>query len=300
MEVELFLDAGATLAEGPVWDDVNDQLIWVDILEGKIHRTHVDGTDVHQVEIGEHVGAVVPTSNGDLLAATRSGIRLVDPAARHPLLAVMPNKTDGMSVRMNDGKCDPRGRFVVGSKADDDSPGAGTLWSFDGIGLTPVLAHVTISNGLAWSDDGSTLFYVDTPTGRIDRFDYDLDAGVLGHRRAEVQIPSEHGSPDGLTIDRDGGLWVALWGGAAVHRYERGALSEKIEMPSTYTTSCTFGGESLSTLFITSAKDDTTGRPGAIHAVELDTSGHPPVRFDTRVVASTTDGAADDVGDGRA
>lgn len=293
MEAELFLDAGANLAEGPVWDDENEQLIWVDILAGKIHRTRVDGTAVDQLEMGEHVGAVVPTSDGRLLAATRSGIRLADASAGHPQLAAMPINTDGVSVRMNDGKCDPRGRFVVGSKADDDSPGAGTLWHFDGAGLTPVLTHVTISNGLAWSDDGSTLFYVDTPTGRIDRFDYDLETGMLDGRRTEVQIPADHGSPDGLTIDRDGGLWVALWGGSAVHRYERGTVSERVAVPSTYPTSCTFGGENLGTLFITSAEDNRRGQLGAIYAVDLSTCGHPPDRFDTRLLLNTVAGEAD-------
>lgn len=285
MKADLFLDAGATLAEGPVWDDVVSRLLWVDIPAGHIHRTAIDGRSAAPIEVGEDVGAVVLVSDGRLLAATRSGIRLIDPAQDHPLLAALPGDEAGTRIRMNDGKCDPRGRFVVGTKADDDTPGAGTLWRFDGNPLLPVLTGVTISNGLAWSDDGTTLYYVDTPTGRIDRFDYDPDTGTVDRGRTEVEIPAEQGAPDGLAIDRDGGLWVALWGGAAVHRYEHGTLTAKVSVSATYVTSCTFGGHGLDTLFITSAEDRDTGQLGAIHVVEPGVRGHTPGRFDARALA---------------
>ena len=279
LRAELVLEAGAELAEGPVWDDRTGQLLWVDIPAGRVHRTRPDGTGDTAIEVEEDVGAVALGDDGSLLAATRSGIRRVDPDSGHPLLAALPVRSGASSVRMNDGKCDPRGRFVAGTKGDHDEPGAGSLWSWDGQRLREVLPDVTISNGLAWSADGETLFYVDTSTRRIDAFDYDVDGGELASRRPAVHVPEGRGAPDGLTIDRDGGLWVALWGGRAVHRYVDGRLDAVIDVPHRFATSCTFGGPELDVLYITTAADPDEGRRGAILAVRLGIAGYAPARF---------------------
>jgi sugar lactone lactonase YvrE len=156
---------------------------------------------------------------------------------------------------MNEGDCDPDGRFYCGSMAYDETPGGGSLYRLDPSGTaTVILTGVSISNGLTWSPDGGTAYYVDTSTHRIDAFDYDPDAG-LTNRRPVVHIAESDGAPDGLTIDTDGNLWVALWGGSAVRRYTPdGVLTEHLPLPVTNVTACTFGGPNLDDLYITTSR----------------------------------------------
>lgn len=278
MRAELFFDAGAILAEGPLWCRERGELLWVDILAGEVHRTAADGCTDHVIEIGEHVGAVALTQSGGLVAACRSGFRLVGEGNQHPLLAELPTERNGPAVRMNDGKCDAAGRFLAGTMAYDETPRAGKLWSFDGERMTCLLNGVTISNGLAWSIDGSQFFYVDTPTQRIDVFEYDLGTGEPGRRQSSINIPMEDGAPDGITVDAEGGIWVALWEGAGVHRYVDGKVDERIDVPARRVTSCAFGGVDLRTLFITTA-DGPDGGGGSIFAVDPGVVGTPSHRF---------------------
>lgn len=282
MRAELFLDAHAQLAEGPLWDDPNQHLLWVDILAGQVHRTAADAANDTAINVGEHVGAVALTVTGRVIAAARSGFRLLGYAHDYPLLAAPPDVAGSQALRMNDGKCDPRGRFVAGTMAYDNTIGAGSLWSFDGETVSLLLSDVTISNGLAWSEDGTTFYFIDTPTHRVDAFDYDCDSGRLSNRRVEVKVPSEVGDPDGLTIDREGGLWVALWGGGAVHRYVAGRLEERVEVPARFVTSCTFGGPEWEMLYITTAQDADRPCGGAIYVAMTGCRGLAPTRFSGR------------------
>jgi sugar lactone lactonase YvrE len=157
---------------------------------------------------------------------------------------------------MNEGGCDPDGRFYCGSMAYDQRPGAGALYRLDPDGsVRVVLENVTISNGLEWSPDGSRAYYNDTPTQRIDVLDYDGGSGLTG-RRPFATVPVEAGGPDGLTVDEEGGVWVALYGGGAVRRYTpEGVLDEVIEVPAKQVTACTFGGSGLNQLFITTSRE---------------------------------------------
>lgn len=257
LEPELILDAGAELGEGPVWDPAAEELLWVDIVGRRIHRFRPDTGADALVATPSDVGAVAPRRSGGLVVAQADGFWLID-ADDMTQRSHRPVEADVPETRFNDGKVDPAGRFWAGTMAYDCRPGAGCLYRLDPDGrVETVLREVTISNGMAWSADGGTFFYIDTPTRRIDAFDHDPDSGALGRRRPLVQLPDDlPGSPDGMTIDAEGGLWVALWDGWAVHRYlPDGTLAAIIRMPLARPTSCTFGGPDLGDLYITSARD---------------------------------------------
>lgn len=253
-DVSLVLDLQAELGEGPVWDPVGACLYFVDILRGRVHR-YEPGTNASRVyHVGRMVGAVAPAENGDLMLAVQGGFARLDvTTGRTTIVAeVGANQPD---LRMNDGKCDPAGRFWAGTMALDERRGAGALYRLDPDGrVHTMLRDVTISNGLDWSDDGRVMYFVDSPTQSVDVFDVDLAAGTIENRRALARIPSDEGMPDGLALDADGYVWVSLWGGGAVHRYAPDGTREAvIRVPTGYPTSCTFGGSDFGDLYITTA-----------------------------------------------
>jgi sugar lactone lactonase YvrE len=212
------------------------------------------GGAIDRRHVGSVAAVVRPRHRGGAVIGVERGFALeeVDGALTH--LGALWSET---TVRMNEGGCDPDGRFYCGSMAYDQRPGAGALYRLDPDGsVRVVLENVTISNGLEWSPDGSRAYYNDTSTHRIDVFDYDVESGLTG-RRPFAEIPVEAGGPDGLTVDEEGGVWVALYGGAAVRRYTlEGMLDEVIEVPARQVTACTFGGSDLDQLFITTSRED--------------------------------------------
>ena len=251
MEVEVVVDAGAHLGESPVWDVRTGRLAWVDILGRRLHRTDPTTGATDSTELPLDIGAIAPRAAGGFIAALQDGFWILDdgPPRR---LATVPEA--GPHLRFNDGKCDPAGRFWAGTMAYSEVAGGGSLYRLDPDGrVERVIEGITISNGLAWTADGTTMYYVDSPTQRIDAFACDPATGAIADRRPEVVIPADAGSPDGLTIDEEGGLWLALWGGGAVHRYVGGLLDRVIRVPASRPTSCAFGGPSLDELYITSA-----------------------------------------------
>jgi sugar lactone lactonase YvrE len=224
------------------------------------------------VLLDEAVGAVAQTESGNLIAATPSG--LVD-IEKSKIVCQLPNQDP--NLRMNDGKADPLGRFVGGTMTfGDPEPKAGSLWSFGPEGVQCILDGVTISNGLDWSDDGKSMFYIDTPTQRIDSFDYDLDTGRIGNRRTLIEIPVSMGSPDGMCVDAEGGIWVALWGGGSVIRIVDSKIVKIIEIPTPQVTSVAFVGADLDQLVITTAsiglKEQQDGA-GNLYIYPTNTSG---------------------------
>ncbi len=254
LDAVVALDAHAELGEGPVWDDRRNCLFWVDIMRGLVHRFDpADGSD-RAVEVGQPVGAVRPTADGDLVVALRDGFARLDPETG-ALRMIAAVDADHPERRMNDGSCDAAGRFWAGTMALDETPGAGSLYRLDPDGtVRTMIAGVTISNGLAWTADGRTMYYVDTGSGCIDRFDVEPVTGDLSGRRPFVRVPPGAGAPDGLTLDADGGVWVALWGGGAVRRYTPdGALDGIVALPVSHPTSCAFGGIDLGDLYVTTA-----------------------------------------------
>lgn len=249
---ELVLDARSTHGEGPAWDAAVGRLIWVNITASTVHEFRPDGS-TRQWDVGEHVGAAVPRAGGGLVLAVRSGFAaLAEDGSVTPLARV---ETDNPDNRMNDGKCDPQGRFWAGTMAYAETEGAGSLYRLDQDGSTQLmLSPVTISNGLGWSPDGNLMYYVDTPTGGVDAFDFDGATGAIAGRQRVITIDPADGSPDGLAVDHEGGVWVALWGGGAVRRYHPdGSLDLIIEVPAAQVTSCAFGGNQGEELYITTA-----------------------------------------------
>jgi sugar lactone lactonase YvrE len=251
MRAEQLTDPVAYHAEGPVWSVRWGGLRWVDMLAGDVLSLEVDGS-ITRRHVATVVAAIRPRRGGGAVIGIERGFALEDPDGTISSLGEL--WTDDR-VRMNEGGCDPDGRFYCGSMAYDQEVGAAALYRLDPDGAVHVvLERVTVSNGLDWSPDGSRAYYNDTATHRIDVFDYEPDSGLTG-RRPFAEIRDE-GSPDGLTIDEQGGVWVALFNGSCVQRYTpEGSLDELIEVEAKKVTACTFGGPGFDELFITTSRE---------------------------------------------
>jgi sugar lactone lactonase YvrE len=251
----------ARLGEGPRWDAEAGRLLWVDI-EGEL----VHAGD-RAVECGAMVGAVAPWAGAVVLAALRDQLAAVDVAegSLRPLAAVPHGRPN---MRTNDGACDAAGRFWIGTMALDETPGAGALYRYDPDGiLHTVLGEITLSNGLGWDARDRLMYYIDSRTQRVDVLDFDLPSGEVENRRPFAVVAEEDGIPDGLAVDDEGGIWVALYGGGRVRRFDPdGTVSGEVEVPVPRATACCFAG---SRLFV-------TAREG-LFALEVPYSG-PPAR----------------------
>jgi sugar lactone lactonase YvrE len=223
------------------------------MLAGDVLSLAADGT-IGRHHVGTIAAALRPRRGGGAVIAVERGFALED---RDGTLRPLGELWSDDGVRMNEGGCDPDGRFYGGSMAYDRRPGAGALHRLDGGGtVNVVLEGLTVSNGLDWAPDGSRAYYVDTATQRVDVFDYEREPG-LHRRRPFAEIPAGLGSPDGLTVDERGAVWVALNGGGAVHCYgPEGALDAVVEVGARQVTACTFGGPELDQLFITTSRED--------------------------------------------
>ncbi|MFC0472638.1 SMP-30/gluconolactonase/LRE family protein [Halalkalibacter kiskunsagensis] len=254
--VEVALHAKATLGEGPHWDQAKGVLYWVDILQKKLHIYDPATNDNRTILFEQYIGAVVPTTSGQVLLAMENGIYQYN-LETEELTCIADPEADQPTNRFNDGKCDPSGRFWAGTMSLTESNHKGSLYRLDPSGqITKMVSSVTISNGLAWSPDRKFMYYIDTPTREVAVYSYDEASGEIIYIKACVQIPEGMGNPDGMTIDSEGMIWVAHWGGARVTRWNphTGTLLEEIPLPAKNVTSCTFGGENLDELYITTAK----------------------------------------------
>ncbi|MBN6056806.1 SMP-30/gluconolactonase/LRE family protein [Nonomuraea sp. RK-328] len=240
-------------AEGPVWCARWGGLRWVDMLAGDVLHLDADGT-VRRRHAGKVAAVVRPRTAGGYVVAGERELLLAGSDDLDAPLRSLGEQWSDPGIRMNDGGCDPDGRFYIGTMAYDETPGAGDLYVAEPDGsLRVVVPGVTISNGFDFSPDGALAYYADTPTGRVDVFDYEPGRG-LWERRPFVSVEPERGAPDGLTVDAEGGVWLALWGGGAVHRYgPDGTLEAVVELPVVNVTAVTFGGEGLDRLFVTSS-----------------------------------------------
>lgn len=254
MQIQPVAGVSTELGEGPLWDDGRQCMWFVDIMRGHVHRLDSATGAARIYEIGQPVGAVACRERGDMLLAVRDGFASLDPDTG-TVVMVAPVEVDNPRNRMNDGYVDAKGRFWAGTMSMHREREAGALYCLapDGT-VSQHLTGVTTSNGIDWNGDSTRMYYVDTGVPRIDVFDFDLERGAIANRRPFVQIDSSEGKPDGLVVDADDHIWLALWGGGRLHRYAPdGTRTLTVSLPTPLTTKPAFGGPDLSTLYVTSA-----------------------------------------------
>ncbi len=273
---EQITDPVAYHGEGPVWSPSWGGLRWVDMLAGDV--LSLDGAGaVGRTHVGAIAAALRPRAGGGAVIAIERGFVLEEPDGS---MRTLPSVWGDPQLRMNDGGCSPDGSFYCGSMHVDQLAGSAGLYRLDpDLSVTSVLEGVTVSNGLEWSPDGARAYYVDTPTQRIDVFDY-VAPNRLGNRRSFAEIPAGVGSPDGLTVDSLGGVWVALWGGSQVRRYgDEGRLDVVVDVPVSQVSACTFGGAHLDRLYVTTSRErlapGVEPEAGALWACDVGLTGRP-------------------------
>lgn len=282
MNIELLYDSKATLGEGPIWDARTQTLYWIDILN---HRVYANGDVL--TELDDFIGCIAPRKSGGLVLTQRSSFESLD-LDPCKLTSLSTLTDEPPTNRFNDGKCDPHGRFIAGTMDLGESEPTGSLYSFDGTSITKLLSNVTISNGLTWSPDCKTFYYIDTPTREVRAFGYDLETGAIANGRSAICIPASMGWPDGMTSDMQGNLWIAMWGGAQVTKWNphTGQLLESIPVPAKNVSSCIFGGKDLNELYITSARKGLDQAmlarvplTGGVFRIQTDVEGMPTFEF---------------------
>ncbi|MGW5445969.1 SMP-30/gluconolactonase/LRE family protein [Streptomyces asiaticus] len=287
----LWADCRCSLAESPRWDDRTNQLLWVDLDAGDLWMARTDRTAAPdggpvRVQFDRPASVAVPRTDGGLLTAGPGGFVWTDRDGRPGRTVDLPE--DWSVMRMNDGACDPVGRLLCGSTSREAGAWPGRLYQLDGDGRVRVLLDgLGMSNGIAWSPTGDTVYHVDSLAHEVAAYSYDVDTGSLGDRRRFLVLEEDFGMPDGLTVDAEGFLWVAVWGAGRVLRCAPdGEVVSHIDVPARYVTACTFGGDGLSDLYITTARRPSTGHPpraepaaGGVFRCAPGTSGLPLSRF---------------------
>ncbi|MBT2508400.1 SMP-30/gluconolactonase/LRE family protein [Streptomyces sp. ISL-98] len=256
MRPEIAVRERASLGEGPTWDPAGSRLIWVDILSARIHTYDPVSGRRTVMATEQHVGAAKPRTGGGLVVNLRDGIGLYGPdLATFSWLAYAPVR----GRRGNDAVVAPDGALWAGTMRYDEEPGGGNLTRIAPDGAVTEVLSAAVSNGTGWSPDGRFMYYVDSPTRRVDVFDFDADGQQALSRRSFAEIEQGAGFPDGLTVDADGCVWVALWGGGQIRRYTpQGQLDRIVELPVQRPTACAFGGHGLRDLYITTARTGLT------------------------------------------
>jgi|TARA_B100000809_G_C15120230_1_gene524000 sugar lactone lactonase YvrE len=282
---ELILDARATLGEGALWDVDRHALWWVDIEQGQVHCFDPDSNTNQTYDVGQRVGTVVTRASGGLMLAVENGFASFD-LETSALQIVGDPESDQPGNRFNDGKCDPAGRFWAGTMSMGDARAAdGALYCLNTAGqIQKHLDGVRVSNGLVWTADRSTMYYIDSRTRRVDAFDYENGTGQITNRRPVVEVEPELGGPDGMAIDTDDNVWVALFRGSAVACFDprNGKQLARIGLPASRVTSCAFGGPNLQDLYITTARiglseDEQRAQPhaGGVFCARVEARGVP-------------------------
>lgn len=254
----LVYDARADLGEGPIWHSPTQLLYWVNILSGQLNLFDPNTGHNRTIVLGQPVGTVVPRKAGGVMVALQNGLATLD-LDTEELTIVHDPEAHLPGNRFNDGKCDPAGRFWAGTMSLNAEDSLGSLYCMDiDHSVRRALGNVTISNGLVWSHDHSTMYFIDSATRMITAFDYDEPTGSISNRRTAITIPPGIGVPDGMTIDAEGMVWIAHFGGSRVTRWNptNGVFLSHISVPATQVTACAFGGPDLDRLYITTARID--------------------------------------------
>ena len=256
---ELVFYAGSTLLEGPHWDAQNNLIYCVSIEDNMIYAIDPESGEVETYLTEGPVGCAVLDQKGMILEAEKSGIFRIDPRTKEKQLVVKAQ--DDERIRYNDGKLDPKGRLLVGTMGYDKTyEGESALYAIEKDGtVRTVLDGLTLANGMGWSPDGKTLYFIDTPTKKVGSYAYDPETGEAIFEKYVIEI-TDGSNPDGMCVDMEGMIWVAQYGGEKVCRWdpESGGKLEEIRMPVKNVTSCCLGGKNLEYLYITTAKDGET------------------------------------------
>lgn len=289
--VDLIHDAKASLGEGPIWNEREGKLYWLDINGKCIHVFEPKSGKRTKYRLDQYPGALAFKESGGFLLAAHHGFydlelggneslrmsKIADPEARLP------------ENRFNDGKCDPAGRFLAGTIAFDEEKGAASLYVLNqDKKVEKIFTDLTISNGMAWSPDETLFYFIDTSTMKVKAYSYNKETGELGEGQTVIDFTDKQGAPDGMTIDEEGMLWIALYGGWGVVRVDpsNGEVLDTIEVPASNVTCCIFGGEKLDELYITTARkelseQDLKKQPlaGGLFRCKPGVAGKPSYRF---------------------
>ncbi len=279
------LEARARLGEVPFWHPDEQLLYWADIYNHRVHQFNPATGATQFFDVGEVVGCIAPAGNDRLIIGQRHRIAFLDTTSGKvtPILDIENNP----NIRFNDGKCDRLGRFWFGSMSSSSEP-QGRLYRYNQDGSLHVLqTELTISNGLGWSPDNNTFYLTDSLLQTIYAYDFDSESGSISNRRILIDLKAESFFPDGLAVDRDGCIWSAMWDGWCIIRFDpQGKEMRRVMMPVQRPTSCTFGGEDLTTLYITTAsvglsevEIQNSFYSGDLFSLRVDTSGLPADHF---------------------
>jgi len=289
MQVEVFDERVCSLGEGPsAIGTSHDEVSWVDITGSRVLTRNLKTHETGEFSTGENVGFAIPRVPGGYVLGTNSGPILRDKNGRvHSFLRLsdLEPLTSKMEIRWNDAKVSPSGNLWLGTMGIEMLTGTSALFKYDieTSTISRALSNLTISNGMDWSDDGSTFYFIDSAWQAVRA--YTVKDDNLFEERTVVEVPESDGAPDGMCLDSKGGLWVALWGGSQIRRYDSTdnyKLDQVIELPAPFVTSCAFAGEDLDTLIITSATDDQVGGPkeaGMTFCIKPGVKGRPSRSF---------------------
>lgn len=256
--LETAVQMRATLGEGPMWDEREKALYWVDIMGEKLHRYDpATGTNETR-EVGQPVGTVVLREQGGLMLAVRDGFASFDwESGKLEIVANPAERAEG--TRFNEGKCDPAGRFWAGDMQFNAEPCNGKLFALEqDLTTRTMIENLCITNGIVWTQDHQTMYHIDTVPHEVRAYDYDLETGAISNERVAFHVPNNMGGPDGMAIDAEGMLWIAHFNGACVRRWHPGTgeVLQQIDLPVSQITACAFGGENLDKLYITTATEN--------------------------------------------
>ena len=282
------IDANAALGETPVWSVAENRLYWIDCIAGAIHSYDPIAAEdsLVPIEVEGYLGAISLRAEGGLLLLAGKALWTLDAGSTTPrrLAGVEEDMTDNL---VNDGKCDPAGRFWFGTMHAAESEASGALYRLEGAEVTKVDQGFICANGMGWSPDGKTFYLVDMMPGQVLAYDYDTSNGTALNRRTLFSIPASEGMPDGLCVDIEGGIWVAHWDGWRISRWSpEGHRLQTLEVPVQRPTCPIFGGPDLSTLYLTSSAADLPTESlargplaGALFAIDAGVRGVPIAEF---------------------